>query len=380
MEAPPYQAAAVEEAICARVAERATEWFPDVGTAASVRLHRLAERPRALVYAVAVGDDPSPRVLAKVRRDWPAGPGALPAGGRPRLTTDFLPAAEQTDLEYHGLTAIAAMIGGSDPDFAAVRPLDHLVAEKTILMDFVRARTLRTVMVRGSRISPQRWLPGGRPPSDVWRRSGAWLRIFQQHMRADGLSARQQHRDEVVALFSAFGEFLERRLGREAVGDVPRLGAKLAADVLPPELPLTVGHGDYAPRNVFLQDDGRLAVFDPLPRWLVPRFEDLCRFLVGLRLQGLPLHTRGLADGTRELDRREREMIEGFSDGEQLPMAQLRCYQLLITLDKWSTHVEAMGASRSDPVQRIRDRSVKHASGYVRAEGRRLLALAEGAG
>jgi hypothetical protein len=313
-----------------------------------------------------------------VRRDWPAGPGARPAGGRPRLTSDFLPAAEQTDLEYRGLTAIAAMIDGSDPEFAVVRPLAHLVDHNTILMDFVRARTLRDVMVRGSRVSPQRWLPGGgRCPSDVWRRAGAWLRLFQQHMPAEGLPGRQQHRDEVTALFSALGEYLERRLGPGAAGDVARLGAKLAAEVLPRELPLAVGHSDYAARNVFLQDDGRLAVFDPLPRWQVPRFEDLCRFLVGLRLQGLPLHTHGLADGARELDRREREMIEGYGDGEQLPMAQLRCYQLLITLDKWSTLVEAMSGNHSNPVHRIRDTSLKLASGYVRAEARRVLRLAE---
>lgn len=370
-----FDATGVAEAIRRRVTEHAATWFPDVGAEPTVRLHRLAERPRALLYAVALGDDPTPRVLAKVRRDWPV-TGTPSAAARPRLTTNFLAAAEQTELEYRGLTAIAAMVDGSDGAFAAVRPLDHLVAENALLMNYVNAQTLRDVMIRGSRFSPDRWRASGRYPSDVWRRCGAWLCLFQEHMPREGLPARQQRRDDVVALFHAFGQYLERRLGARAVGDVAQRGAELATDVLPEQLPMAVGHGDFAPRNVFVLRDRRIAVFDPLPRWLVPRFEDLCRFLVGLRLQGLPLHTHGLADGARELARREEDMIEGYRGGEALDMAQLRCLQLLITLDKWSTHVQAMGGRRFDVVHRARDASLRFASTYVRTEAERLLAMA----
>jgi hypothetical protein len=375
MKAGPADAAEVEETIRRRVTEQAATWFTGVDAAPIVRLHRLAERPRALLYAVSLGDEQAPRLLAKIRRDWPTGTGAPSAGARPRLTSDFLPAAEQTELEFRGLTAIAGMVGTSDIDFAVVRPLDHLVAENAILMDYVDARTLRDVVVRGNRFSPGRWRAASRCPRDVWRRTGAWLRLFHQQPPPEGLPARQHHRDDVVALFHSFGEYLGRRLGPGAVGDVARRGAALAADVLPAELPLVVGHGDFAPRNVFVLDGGRIAVFDPLPRWLVPRFEDLCRFLVNLRLQGLPLHTHGLADGARALDLRERDVIEGYRGGEALDMAQLRCLQLLITLDKWSTHAQALGGSRFDVVHRARDASLRLASGYVRAEARRLLDL-----
>lgn len=365
----------IEQTIRRRVAERAATWFPDLGATPPIRLQLLAERPRAVLFAVFLGSGPTPRVLVKVRRDWPAALGAS-AGARPRLTTDFLAAAEQTELEYRGLTAIASMVDDSRGAFAAVRPLDHLVAENAILMDYVDARTLRAVMIRGNRFSPARRRATGHDAADAWRRCGAWLRVFQEYMPREGLRARQQRRDEVVSLFHAFGEYLERRLGARAVGDIAQRAAELAAGVLPEELPLAVGHGDFAPRNVFVLSDGRIAVFDPLPRWLVPRFEDLCRFLVGLRLQGLALHTHGLADGARELDRREKDLIEGYRDGEVLDMAQLRCLQLLITLDKWSTHVQAMGGSRLDVVHRVRDASLRGASKYVRTEAERLLALA----
>jgi hypothetical protein len=369
----------LDEVIVRRVAERAPHWFPDVGAAPAVRLQRLAERPRALLYAVQVGPTETPRVLAKVRRDWPQSTRSRPDGARPRLTSDFLPAAEQTALEYRGLTAIRDMVGPADPAFAAVRPLDHLVAEHTVLLEYVAAGTLRNAMVRDSRLSPRRWRGDRRLPQEAWRRAGEWLRRYQQHMPHDGLPVRQRHRDDVVALFSAYGEFLERRIGGRTVAETARRGAELAADVLPEELPLAVGHGDFAPRNVFLLSDGRLAVFDPLPRWLVPRFDDLCRFLVGVRLNGLTLNTHGWSEGTRELDRRERDLIEGYGGDEPLPMRQVRCYQLLITLDKWSTLVDAPARSRGRLRSGLQEVSTRMSLRYLRGEVRRLLDLAENA-
>ena len=38
---------------------------------------------------------------------------------------------------------------------------------------------------------------------------------------------------------------------------------------------------------------GRIVVLDPLARWAVPAQEDLCRFLVGVQLNGLQVHTHG---------------------------------------------------------------------------------------
>ena len=38
---------------------------------------------------------------------------------------------------------------------------------------------------------------------------------------------------------------------------------------------MAVGHGDYAPRNLFVDRSGRVTVIDPMPRWVVPRVEDI---------------------------------------------------------------------------------------------------------
>jgi hypothetical protein len=193
-------------------------------------------------------------------------------------------------------------------------------------------------------------------------------------MPGDGLPARQATRDELVDRLEAFGAFLTSRLGSRAAGQEARVGAQLAADILPERLPLAVGHGDYAPRNVFVLRDGRLAVFDPLSRWLVPSFEDLCRFLVTVRLQAVQVHTHGAAYGAEDLDRREQAVIEGYVGEDALRLPELRCHQLLITLDRWSALVDS--PSRSFPA-RLRKASIHLDAGYLRRETGRLVRLIE---
>jgi hypothetical protein len=366
--APP-----VESRIVQRVTERAAEWFPGVGARPVVTLRRLAERPRAVLYAVDIGEgaDRRPLVLAKVRRGWSGAVQEL--GARPRLSPDLLPASEQTALEFAGLTAIHELFGGGGPDFGTVRPFDHLTDDDVVLMEYVDAPTLRAVLARSSRLSPRRRRSPHHRGEDAWWRAGAWLRSFQERMPGDGLPARQATRDDVVDRFEAFGAFLAGRLGARAAGDAARAGARLAADVLPDRLPLAVGHGDYAPRNVFLGGDGRLTVFDPLFRWRVPRHEDLCRFLVAARLQAVQVHTQGLAYDAPGLDRRERAVIEGYGS-DSLRRPELRCLQLLITLDRWSALVDS--SSRSWPA-RLRKAPLYRASGYLREETGRLLRLIE---
>ncbi|MGH3473197.1 MAG: hypothetical protein ACRDPG_14265, partial [Nocardioidaceae bacterium] len=96
------------------------------------------------------------------------------------------------------------------------------------------------------------------------------------------------------------------------------------------------------------------------------------RFLVGLRLSGLQLHSHGLAYAGRDIERREAAVIEGFHPDGAAPMDQIRCYQLLILLDKWAALVdEAPGGVRA----RARIASIKLASGFVRHQARRIQAL-----
>src|SRR5215207_26155 len=240
-------------------------------------------------------------------------------------------------------------------------------------MDYVNGQTLRQVLLGQSRLPFHRSAPQ-HGSETMWRRAGTWLRTYQHALPVARLPARQAGREDVVERFLAYDEFLVDRLGRRAFGDAALRGADLAAQLLPDRLSMAVGHGDFAPRNVFVLRDGRLAVFDPLPRWAVPRFEDLSRFLVACRLMGVQLLTRGAAFSETAMDRREQDIIEGYRGEAALALPELRCHQLLITLDLWSALVDIPAEGLRG---RLREAAVTAMSGYLRRETERVADLIE---
>jgi hypothetical protein len=329
------------------------------------------------MFAVYLGDLTSaPQILAKVRRAAPAPAEQHRATGRPRLRAEPSTPQELTALEYEGLQSIVAALGTSHPTFGVVRPLDHLEPEATILMEYIDAGTLRQRLVSESRLMPRRLPTRGRPVSTrVWRHAGDWLRQVQQAGATRPRPARQSERGEIVEQFQSYGVFLADRLGSRAVERLASQAAELAATVLPQRLPLAVGHGDYAPRNMFVEGSERITVFDPLPRWQIPRYEDLCRFLVGIRMLGLQVHSHGAAFGRGVLEAHERDAICGYVADDEHLVPQIRCYQLLILLDKWSALVESSIPGRGWR-RRANRASLALASRYVSHQASRLLDLA----
>jgi Phosphotransferase enzyme family len=370
----------IEDVIRARVSSRAHEWFPGVGQSPAVQIEILSRRPSCSLFVARVGSElGAPRILAKARSaSAEPDPGLGPAGGkvsrRPTLGTGSLTPFEQTAAEFRALQSFRALFGGDDPAFGAVRPLDWLAAEATILMDYVDAGTLRQRLMGELRVRRPLASADARD-SLAWHRAGEWLRAFQNSPTTRPLPARQSTRDEVAERFTAYHDYLAGQLGARGVGDVARRGAALAAEVLPERLPLAVGHGDYAPRNMFVSADARVTVFDPLPRWRVPRYEDLCRFMVSLRLLGVQVHTRGAAIDERRIEEHERQVLSGYLADDHSCLAQVRSYQLLILLDKWSALVAASQSGRSLN-RRVQRASLRLASGYLRGQARRLLELA----
>jgi Phosphotransferase enzyme family len=375
--------AEIEDVIRARVTRRAHEWFPEVAQSPSVRIDILSRRPSCSLFVARLGSEPgAPRILAKARAASAGHATAVRASAgtvpRPTLGPGSLDPFEQTAVEFRALQTIRALFGGGHPAFGAVRPLDWLAGEATILMDYVDAPTLRQQVMGELRVR-RPWGSADARDALAWRRAGEWLRAFQEAPTMQPLPARLSTRDEVTERFSDYQDYLAAQLGPRGVGDVARRGAALAAEVLPGRLPLAVGHGDYAPRNMFVEADARVTVFDPLPRWMVPRYEDLCRFMVGLRLLGVQVHTRGVAIDERLIEEHEHQVLAGYLGDDRSCLAQVRSYQLLILLDKWSALVAASKSGRSLN-RRVQRASVRLASGYLRGQAQRLLELAAQAG
>lgn len=361
----------IADVIRQRVSERAEEWFgPGVGIAPAVRVRQVDSRPRALLLAVYLDEDSdTPRVMAKIRRE-PSGASPGQAPRRPVLAAEVLSVSELCALEYDGLRSIHTLVGDADPMFGSVRPLDHLEQEDAILMEYVHAPTLRRRLLAQNRVWSRR--PFRAPdPWDPWRRAGAWLRVFQHATPHGARPARQSTREDVLERFDAYSSYLAQRLGTR-FADLGTRGSELAAGVLPDQLTLAVAHGDFAPRNVFVGQDDRLTVFDPLPRWLVPAHEDLGRMLVSVRLLGLQVHTHGRAFSEATLQRVEREVIHGYAGERPVQMAELRCYELMVLFDKWSALLDAADRDRS----RLRRASLDRATVYVRGQAEAVLDLA----
>jgi hypothetical protein len=364
---------APEPGIQATVTAQGGQWFPEVGDAPQAVWTLLSHRPSCSLYAVQVsGNGSTRRALAKVRRPAPVPSSPSARAPRPRLRTTAASHEELAELEYQGLSSIYADLAPQHPEFGAVRPLTLLAPHSTIFMDFVEQPTLRDGFVAASRLVPARRSARRIPPLVAWRNAGAWLRAFHDLPAKQDRPVRQPTADAVVERFHAYGDFLASRLDDRRLHQIAVAGATVARDVLDEQLDVCVGHGDYAGRNIFVDAAGRVTVFDPMPRWRVPRFEDLCRFIVGLRLSGPQLHSQGLAYSGSSLTRMESLFLAGYYGDDPIPQRQLKCYELLILLDKWSSLVDT-GSSGSGWRARTRRAAMVPANAYAQRQARQLL-------
>jgi hypothetical protein len=348
------------ETFAQRIAPHTHAWFPD-RPHSGLEVRVLADRPKCVLLTVHLDGAGAPIALGKLRRDSAGGP---PAGARPRLRSEAATAQELTLLEWAGLVEIERSCSDTS-GLGVVRPLLLMREDAGLVMSFVDAPTLRGTVLGLSRLRRG----AGRLDDAIagCALAGRWLRTFQEGSRSSDRPVRQGTRADVVDRLHAYGDFL----GSETWRRIARAGADLVAGLFPHDLPLAVGHGDFAPRNMLLRD-GRLTVIDPLPRWQVPVYDDLCRFVVGIRLIGERVHTHGLALGADTVDALEEAAVAAYLEPDA-DRAPLRAYELLILMDKWAAMLDN---PRGDVLGRLARRSAAAADHRVRAEAERLLDLA----
>lgn len=326
-------------AVVVEAAENASRWFPELDAGrVQARVAGAVARPRCFLHRLQLDDGRAQRqAIVKVRHSQPQLRRLDRFEQRPQLNPErTMSDSDAARREFDALQLIDRVLdGGAAERFGVLRPLAWLPEQSAIIMDFVEDGTLRSALLRTSRFRLHRRAE----PLDerAWVNAGAWLRLFHDHDNDVDLPSRNATRQEVVELYRDYCDFLVQRLGPSSFRtELAGRGAALVEAALPAELPLRTGHGDFVANNMFLGPSGRITVFDPLPRWRVPLYQDLSTLMVGIRVYSLQAASQGLALAGDVLARHDEALLRGYFGAEPAPLHAIRAYQLLVLLDTWT--------------------------------------------
>lgn len=342
--------AAAAAGLEAHLRAHALDYFDDLaGAPVSVRLLAAQVRPFSQLYEFAlVAGDRERRVLIKTAV---AGPGRhnLRAQTRPRLALQHEPALSCV-VEHAALSAIERHFGSlRDPRFGAIRVLALLRDPEALLMERLDQPSLRTLLMRSVRIRD----PGSVEHLDTaFHNAGAWLRSYHSMPDTQDTPARHAARAEFLDFIDRVSAYLGQQL--HSASFFRRLAAATgleAAEVLPDVLPLGLSHGDYALRNVLVGRGAAVTLCDTRSRWRTAVFEDVGYFLVSLKYGWPQLYTRGLVLRRDRLVRCERQFLDGYFQGEDVPVRAVRLYEIMALLDRTAALAEQHASARRMPVK-----------------------------
>jgi hypothetical protein len=333
--------------------------------APEVRLLRAELRARSSLYEFHVplptGDQTLLVKLATTPAAAKTSSASNPSKDRPRIA----PFAEQraaVDLEYRALSRIRDhFVRLNDPRFGAVRVFDRLALHDGFIMEAVDQPTLRTLALRGRHSRP---LPAVLHRS--FRHSGAWLQAYHGLAVHDDAGRLQTRRDDFIRFIEDLAEYLASHTGHGAFfAWLTSTMSELARTHLPALLPLALGHGDYAMRNILVGADERVTVLDTLALYRTCMYRDLGYFLGDLRCSVLPALARGqLRHGWRLVDHREA-FLRGYFGGSQIPQESIRLYEVQAMLERWASIVSEWHAAAGH-VGRLRRASLPLVSAFLR--------------
>jgi hypothetical protein len=366
------------DSLAGAVASNGGSWFHELDRRQiRVRFRGGQVRARCFLYRFDLDDGRLARpVMVKVRHSDPALRRLDRFEQRPVLAPVRTMSDEETArCEYEGLRQIANALAGADTQrFGVLRPLAWLPEQSAIVTDLVAHPTLRSVVLGRSRSRLGRRTPLGEAP---WHNAGAWLERYHRATADGALPPRCASSAEAGDLLVQFAGFLRDRLGARGVLDEIRTnGPEIARRALPGDLPLVTGHGDFVATNMFTEPSGRITVFDPLPLWQVPAYQDLATLVVGLHVLPLQAATQGLAFADAEFGRYEAALHRGYFRSAPVPHTALAAFQLLAVLDRWSSLVSQQ-VRRGGVGPQLREARIRIASCHYHREARRLLARIE---
>jgi aminoglycoside phosphotransferase (APT) family kinase protein len=118
---------------------------------------------------------------------------------------------------------------------------------------------------------------------------------------------------------------------------------RAAERILPEILPCGLSHGDYAPRNILVGADGRVAVIDTPGNASSTIYLDLGYFLANTWTLMPSVLTRGMLPTSKILEAVEHSFLRGYFRDDSSGRDAVHLYQILTLLARWATGIQAQG-------------------------------------
>lgn len=339
-----------------------------------VRLLSKQERASAVLYRFKVGNEAQNRsVFVKVPLRLT---GKAYTGRNGYEKPQLFPKTEPRDmhwLHYTALKTIYDYYTSLDKEqLGAIRVLDYLPQYHAIFTEESSDPKLRDLFFKENRL---RFPFGHARLSTAFENVGMWLRLYHIMPKDKDVQSRHKGKNDYVEAITTITDFLAKTLRREAfLKDTAARLISAARETLPELLPLGLGHGDYAMRNILIGPNSRVTVLDTFAKWRAPIYEDIGYFLTDLKLSSPQVLSHGLAFKSDRLSAYEEMFLKGYFGQQPIPYRAIRLYEALAILDKWSSRTARASQQRSFIKKPLGRLNIAWMSQYFEQGVERLLA------
>jgi hypothetical protein len=286
----------------------------------------------------------------------------------------LFPLAEETEMHSLQYTALVTIheyfISLNKKELGTIRVLDYLPDFQAIVMEESKDPKLQQLLFRESRlrsIFPQNRL------TSAFHNAGMWLRIYHKMPKKEQVEVRHEHRDDYIDGIAKLTDFVASRLGDDPfLNQLALILTGKAREILPETLPMGLGHGDYAMRNILVGPNSCVTVLDTFAKWQTPIYEDIGYFLTGMKMTYPQVASQGLMFSPGRLRAYEHAFLKGYFAQKPIPYPTIRLYEMLALLDKWSSLL-IPSHKRIRKLKGIGDAMTALASLYFKRSAKQLL-------
>jgi hypothetical protein len=323
------------------IRENATRYFKGFESSRiDVQFEKKQERPASILYKFSISSEAQSRgVLVKV--PLYRGQQGNELSGLAFTKPDLFPKTESKDthkLGYSALMSINKYFSSlGDENLGTVRVLDYLPEYQAIITETCKDPNLRKLFLKTNRFHPE--IPA-HELTLPFRNVGKWLNLYHEMSKKENVETRNEFRHEYIEAINTLTNFLGTILGDSAYFQKITSALQTSAHrILPESLPLGLGHGDFALRNILVGLDARITVLDTFAKWRAPIYEDIGYFLNSLKISAPQVISQGLVFSATQLAKYESAFLEGYFGQKPIPYPEIRLYEMLALLDKWSSVV-----------------------------------------